>query len=194
MKNLCKLRKKTKIKLVDVIAVMFFFFIILISLLGHSFLKQELTKEVIAFGIFGIFVLIFLFEFIPQFIGPHIPIIFGVSSGLNVHLVVVTAIIASIFGSLLGFHLGNKYGVRLMCALFKEKHLKKVLKFWHSYGNVFVFLSALIPLPYFPLVFGSLDMKKKDFIIYGLIVRIISFIIVGYAVYFGVESIKYLYF
>lgn len=194
MKKIFSNRKffRRKIKPVDVITVLFLGLMIVLSLLGYNFFKQELTEEIITFGLFGLVIFIFLIEFIPQFIGPHIPIIFAISSGINVHLVIVFSVIATTLGSVAGFYIGERRGIFFMCVLFREKTLMKVFRFWSSYGHMFVLLSALIPLPYFPLVFGSLGMSRKDFIKFGIIPRVIGFVIIGYAFYFGIEGIKYL--
>ena len=193
MKNICKSQIKNKIRSADIISALFLGLLILLSVLAYSFLKQNLTKEFIAYGFFGLFILIFLLEFIPQFLAPQIPIILAISSGLNVHLVIITSIIATTLGSFAGFKFGEKKGITLMCVLFREKTLKKIFKFWNSYGYVFVFFSALTPLPYFPLIFGSLNLKINEFIKFGMIPRAIGFALLAYSFYYGIEGIKYLY-
>jgi uncharacterized membrane protein YdjX (TVP38/TMEM64 family) len=193
MNNLNVSNRLKKIKPIDIITFLFIIFLISISMFSYNSLRQNLTNEFITFGFFGLFLFIVLVELIPQFIGPHIPIILAISTGLNIHLVIIISLLAVIIGSFLGFYLGKKKGLNLMCFLFREKLLVKILNFWDSYGHFFVLFSALTPLPYFPLIFGSLNMSKKDFIIFGMIPRIIGVIILGYAFYFGFGWIIYLY-
>jgi len=170
----------------DLLIITIIIILSLSAMLGYGFFKQELTREIITYGLIGTLIITFLLDFIPQFLSPHLVILIAISSRLNVNLVVIASIIGTIIGSIVGYEIGSKQGFELICYYFKKKTILKTLNFWEKYGKIFVFISALAPLPYFPLVFGALKMPKKDFFHYGLIPRIIGFIAIGYGYYFGI--------
>ena len=177
--------KKRSIHVIDFIIVILIITLSVLLIIGYNFFKGEVTREIMAYGLLGLFVLVFLLDFIPQIISSHFAIIAGASSGLDINLVVLFSVIGTILGSMLGFKVGRKQGLCFIYYHFKEKTVKRVFGFWKKYGHMFVMLSALTPLPYFPVIFGSLEMSKEDFIKYGLIPRIVSFVLIGYGVYFG---------
>lgn len=178
-----KLRRN--IEIIDTLLALVIVALGIISLLSYHFFEGAVTIQIQSYGIIGLFIASAFLEFVPQFLNPFLVILVGIASGLNADISIIVVILGSIFGSVLGFELGKIYGNRLISPLLSEKNLNKLLGFWQKHGKIVVLISALTPLPYVPLVFGSLEMKRKDFWIYGIVPRILSFAIVGYGYYFG---------
>lgn len=133
------------------------------------------------YGLWALFIFTFLFETIPQFISPDYILFFAIGLGINIYQAVAVTIIASTLCSWLAFLIGYHYGFGVVAPLFNEKQLDKILRFWNKHGKWFVILSATIPLPvpYIPVIFGAFRMRKKDFILWGIIPRAIGFIATG---------------
>jgi len=87
-------------------------------------------------------------------------------------------VVGSTLGSLLGFYIGKRKGYLLARELYGKEKVDKMKSILDSYGKWFVALSAISPLPYIPLIFGSLNMEGRKFIYYGLIPRILGIIAV----------------
>ena len=178
-----KLRKK--IEIIGIVVSMIIIAISIASLLFYGFYKEKLTEEIFASGKILMFLSIFFLEFIPQILSSHFPLVVSIFSGINAFEAVIIAIFASLTGTLFAFELGKKFGWKFVCSLFEPKKLIKITNFWNKYGKWFVFVSSLTPLPYIPLVFGALQMSRKQMWLFGIIPRTIGFAAVGYFVYLG---------
>jgi len=176
-----KLRRK--IEIIGISVSIIVVAISIISLLFYGFYKEKLTEGILTFGKIFLFLSIAFLEFIPQVLSSHFPLVVSILSGINAFEAVIIAVFASLISTLLAFELGKKYGWKFVCSLFESKKLIKITNFWNKYGKWFVFVSALTPLPYFPLVFGALQMSRKKMWVFGIIPRIISFAVFGYLVY-----------
>jgi membrane protein DedA with SNARE-associated domain len=183
----CKISKKIRIIDISVIILVILFSLFLI--IGYRIFQEELTTQIAAYGLVALFIISALLEFIPQIIHPYFPMLAAVSSGINIHLALLATILGSLTGAISGFSVGKKQGTVFICSLIKEKTINKVFKFWEKYGYFFVLIAALSPLPYYPIIFGSLDMPNKDFLKFGLIPRIIGFLILGYGSYYGLINL-----
>jgi len=87
--------------------------------------------------------------------------------------------LGSAFGAVVGFSLGKKYGLKLSIGWLGEKKVKKIEHGINTYGKWIVGVAAFSPLPYISIVFGALDMSWRNFILYGMIPRAISFILLA---------------
>jgi uncharacterized membrane protein YdjX (TVP38/TMEM64 family) len=173
---------KREVEIIDTILAIILVALSIISLLSYNFYKEQINEQVLLYGRFGLVFFTAFLEFVPNFLNPYLPLVVSIPIfGLYSSLILV--ILGSCLGSILGFELGRIYGFRILCPLFKEKSLRKILVFWKKYGKWFVTLGALTPLPYFPIVFGALGMSRREFWIYGVLVRVISFILVAYGFY-----------
>ncbi len=171
---------RRKIKIIGLIISMIILAISIFSLLFHGFYKERLTEEIITYGRIGLFSSIFFLEFIPQILSSHLPLIVSITSGIGILDSVIISIFASLLSSVLAFEIGRKYGWKFICSLAEPKKVIKIVNFWTKYGKWYVTLSAISPLPYFPLIYGSLGMTRKNLWLFGIIPRIITFIVVGY--------------
>ena len=175
-----KLRRK--IEIFGIVVSIIIVSISIVSLLFYGFYKEKLIEGILTFGKILMFLSIFFLEFIPQILSSHFPLVVSIVSGINAFEAVIIAIFASLTSTLLAFELGKKFGWKFVCSLFEPKKLIKLTNFWNKYGKWFILVSAFTPLPYFPLVFGALQMSRKKMWLFGIIPRIISFILLGYLI------------
>lgn len=178
-----KIRKN--IKIIGFIVSLIIILISIISLLFYGFYREKLTEEIFIYGEMALFFGVVFLEFIPQILSSHLPLAVSILSGMGILKSVIIAISASLLSSVLAFEIGKKFGWKFTCSLAKPKKLIKIVNFWNKYGKSYVLLSAISPLPYFPLVYGSLGMTRKNMWFFGIIPRIISFVFVGYLVSLG---------
>ena len=173
---------KRKIEILGIVVSIIIVAISIFSLLFYGFYKEKLTEGILTSGKILMFLSIFFLEFIPQMLSSHFPLFVSILSGINVFEAIIVALFASLISTILAFELGKKFGWKFICSLFEPKKLIKITNFWNKYGGWFVFISAFTPLPYFPLVFGALQMSRKKMWLFGIIPRIISFILLGYLI------------
>jgi len=187
----CPVKKtyQKRIRLLDFFVLSFILILGVIWMVKYRFFEAELTDAAISLGALGIFFIIFILEVIPQLMSPFIIMIALISSGFNIHVTMFSILLGSIIGSIWGFNLGKKYGLNLVCAMLEQKSLNKLFLFLNRYGYLFILVSALTPLPYFPIFFGALNISKKEFIRYGVIPRSLGLLSLGYAIYFGLLTI-----
>lgn len=145
-----------------------------------DFVNNLLQNQIASFGYFGIFILVFLLELIPQpFISAILPVTGGILINLNFYYVLAAGISAAISSNYLAYFLGIKYGDKLAVKLLKEKNYAYAQRWFNKHGNKSVAILAITPLPYFPIMGGVFKMSLKEFTIYGILPRIAHFIIFG---------------
>jgi len=183
--SISNIKRRKKVQILDVLISLILIVLCVISLLNYNFFKTRFIVELMVYGGLGLFLTSFFLEFFPQVLNPFILVFVGISLSMNVHFVILLAILGSVAGSIFGFEVGKKHGWRFIYPLFTEITLTKTLKFWNKHGRWFVLVSAITPLPYFPLVFGALNMPRKDFFLFGILTRVLGLLVAGYAYYFG---------
>lgn len=180
-------RVRKEVEIVDTLLALVLVVIFIIALLNYKFFQTTAQKEILLYGWIGLIVISFVLDLLPQLFDPGYAVFIALAVGMNLFSATLFIIIGSILGSALGYEIGKKYGLRFIYPLFDRKSLEKTIKFWSKYGKYIVFLGALAPLPYFPLVYGALGMKRKEFWIWGIIPRVLSFVLFGLSIYFGIE-------
>lgn len=156
------------------------------TIFNYEDMMNLASVDIQYYGLWALFLLVFLFEFLPQIISPDYTLLLSIGLGINIYSAVIVTIIASTVGSWLAFMVGYHCGFGVIAPFFTEDKLNKILKFWRKHGKWFVLAAGTIPLPvpYIPIVFGALRMRKKDFILWGLIPRAIGFIATGIVGYY----------
>lgn len=144
-------------------------------------LNEELGENIEKYGYLAVFVLTFLIEISPQpFVSSIFPLLTGVLLGLNPYylflMVILSVLASSIFAYYLGISLGRKVTVRLV----GKENYNNAHKRFKKHGKWGMAVLALTPIPYFPILGGLFKMKVSDFIIYGIIPRLINFFILGW--------------
>ncbi len=183
---------KKEIHVIEIILIGIIFVLGLIVIFNYQAVKQIVIDNLLSYGFLAIFILVFLFEFLPQVLSPDYVVLASISVGLNIYLIVLYAIMGSIIGSLLGYYIGYRHGFKLVSAMIKKESLDRVLRGWDKHGKWFVLVSATAPLPvpYFPLVFGALRMSLKDFLLWGVLPRALGLIVTGWIGYYGFIQIE----
>lgn len=173
------------IQIFNFFIVLLFLAAILFAVIKKDQLSLIASSSIQTYGLIALFAVNFLLEFIPQFLTPFLMYFPALLAGLNIHLSVVIAVVASFFGSLAGYILGEKYGFPVLSFFFKQESVDKAVVFMNEYGKISILIAAVTPLPYIPMIIGSLEVSRKNFMFYGLIPRAIGLAVFGYLVYFG---------
>jgi membrane protein DedA with SNARE-associated domain len=178
-------RIKLGMRAFDFIMLAGFVFLIIFSIINKDYLQGLVFKQVYDYGLVALFILNFFFELVPQAISPYFTIIPSLAFGLEIIPVISVIIAGSLLGAWVGYEIGKKWGEDLLRVLFKPSQVKKATRFIDKYGNAAVFLAAISPLPYIPIIFGALEMKRKDFVIWGLGGRFLGLLVGGYLSFLG---------
>lgn len=178
-----KIRRRIEISGIIISAFILIFGVF--SLMFYGFYKEAITKEIFIYGKTALFFGVAFLEFIPQILSSYFPLIIAVTSGIYPLDATIISVISSLLSSVLAFEIGKKFGWKFACSLAKPKKLIKIARSWDKYGKWYVFFSAISPLPYFPIIYGSLGMSRKNMWFFGIIPRIISYIFIGYLLYLG---------
>jgi membrane protein YqaA with SNARE-associated domain len=170
-----------KREILKIFGVMLSTLIVLLMILSYLYretLQLYFTENIQAYGLIIMFVVSGLLETIPQLVAPHFLLLNSALLGFPdfTSFVVVTS--GAVVGAIIGLDVGRHFGYNLACEIYTKEKVDKIKDLLNSHGRWFVTLAALSPLPYLPVIFGSLGMKRRQFYIHGLIPRIISFIVV----------------
>ncbi len=169
--------QKVTNKIIEISILIIFIAIFVLSIMYQENIKSLISKEILIYGIITIFLLSFLLDFIPQYITPHLLIIQSKILELPSMLTFSLIILGAILGSVVGFEIGKKYGRKIIKKIYSKKGYNLLQKRVKKYGKWVIALAAVSPIPYIPIIFGSLGVKKKTFSIYGLIPRIIGLVL-----------------
>lgn len=161
------------------------FSLVLTALLVLSFVyygqfRAEISRIVGVYGFPGLFLIGFLLELIPQFFSPHLALVVTIYFGLNLPLALLFIIIGSLLGSTLGFWIGKKKGLEVTYSFVAKGDITRFQELVDKYGKIVLLIAAISPLPYLPVVAGSLNINWKHFIFFGALPRAIGFIMAGY--------------
>lgn len=147
------------------------------GIIYRTFLWGQIEGGIAKYGYIGLFVLVFLLDFLPQYISTYAPVTSALLFGMDPFAVCIVSIFASGFGSLLAFEIGLNASRRFINDITEKKEHKKLEQDVNKWGKWIMLLGALTPLPYVPMIFGALKITRRNFYIYGVAPRIASFII-----------------
>lgn len=164
--------------LVTIVSLVLIFY----TLINYETLEQEFSSQVQNYGIPSLFTLSLLLDLIPQLISPIVILATAIVAGVNIHYAIIITILGSATGSLIGFTLGKKYMYTAVNILTSEKAARRLTNLTNKYGKIVVPIAAISPLPYLPVLLGAMNFSQKNFLIYGLLPRAISFIVFGYLI------------
>jgi membrane protein YqaA with SNARE-associated domain len=177
-----KKKIQTVIKAGVILVTIVSLILILYTLMSYETLEEKFSTQVQDYGIISLFTLSLLLDLLPQLISPIIILAAAIVAGVNIHYAIITTILGSTSGSLIGFILGKKYMYTAVDTLTSKKATKRLTKLTNKYGKIVVPIAAISPLPYLPVLLGAMNFSKRNFLIYGLIPRTISFIVFGYLI------------
>ena len=161
----------------------FFIFLFMLSLVFRYQITGILNDNFENYGLLGLFFGSLILELVPQWIAPQLFVFSSAIWGLPFLPSLFSLYFGSVVGSMLGFEIGKKYKDAHLNDYLKEKTKERVKKFVDKWGNFGLVLTAISPLPYFPIVFGALYIKRRNFIMYGVIPRFFFFFYVALIAY-----------
>lgn len=175
-----------------VVGVISFIVVIAFSLLAcyaiynKNQLEVSTLLQVQRYGYVALFIFNFFLECIPQLITPVFTYIPAIILEMNIYFSIFIIVLGSICGSISGFFIGRKYGYETIEDIIGTEKSVKLRSFMDKYGRFAVSVAAITPLPYAPMIIGSLKLSKKNFLIFGLIPRSLMLIVFGYLFYLGI--------
>jgi membrane protein YqaA with SNARE-associated domain len=138
---------------------------------------DKIDTSIAAYGFIGLFVLVFLFDFLPQYLSTYVPVTSALLFGMNPFIVCIVSIVASTVGSILAFEIGSKASKGFINDIIDAKAHKKVESEANTWGKWVVLIAAFTPLPYVPMLFGALKLTRRNFYIYGVAAKTVDFIV-----------------
>lgn len=170
---------KKVVRVIGFMLAVIILFILIYSIINQNFFKTVVQGSIVKYGLVAIFVSGFLLDLVPQNFSAHISILIGALIGMNMFWVTLVIVLGAGIASIFGFWLGIFFEEEFFGDIFGKNMYKRIEKWMDDYGKWYVAVSAVSPLPYIPIIFGGLRMKWKDFLIYGLVPRLLGFIITG---------------
>lgn len=157
------------------------------GVLNYNQIQDFANKEILKYRGIGIFIIGFLTEFIPQYVPPHIGIVSAPLINFNLWYAFLLVALGSTLGSIAGFELGylSRKKSDLKKSVFGETKIKKIENGLEKHARWFLFIAAISPIPYIPIIFGNLHIRRKTFFIYGIIPRVIGLFILTFSIYLG---------
>lgn len=152
---------------------------IVVGIFFRGFIEEEISIEIGRFGLIVVLFLFFLIDFLPQIISPYVMMASGSLLGLNGGYIIFFVVAGSLLGSILGFWLGHKIREHVVESMFEESSYARVRNGMNKYGRWYVLFSAVTPLPYVPVIFGSLNLSYRNFLLFGMIPRACWIAVIG---------------
>ncbi len=163
--------------------------IALIISFNYDYFNEAIQVNVGNYGLIGVLVFSAVLDVLFQPIGPEIPGIMGLLFGLNLFLVFIFTILGSMLGSITNYFIGRKYLSFNIKSFYSVKKYLKYQVFFHRYGKLAVFISAIGPVPWAPFCWmaGAFHMRFRQYVLYGLVPRIfrIGMVLFGAEYLFG---------
>lgn len=174
--GLNKIRHPPKSLIFELTVIILIVILFILSFVFKSQMKEFVTKELVIYGFITMGVLSFLFELLPQYITPHLLLIQASILELPMLKSLVVVIVCSLLGSALGFEIGKHYGKKIIRKIYEKKFfsIERGIK---KHERWILAVAAVSPIPYIPLIFGSIGVTRMNFIIYGLIIRAIGLVV-----------------
>ncbi|GIU68549.1 MAG: hypothetical protein KatS3mg001_399 [Candidatus Pacearchaeota archaeon] len=177
------MKTKKSIKIISIATTALFIVVFLLSFLFKSNIKAYFNKNLEKHGAVFIFLYGLLVELIPNYLSPHVSIIASKLIGINFLISTLFLISGSTLGSLIGFFIGKEYGIKLSSKIYSKNKIKKIRKAINKKGKMIILLAAISPIPYLPIVFGSLHLSLKNFFVFGILPRILGILAFSLIVY-----------
>jgi len=172
-----KITKYEKYLICAMIIILFVVFAINYNTINDS-LGGFLEDIIATWGYGGIFVIVFIFETIPQpFISALFAFYAGLFLGLDFSFLLTLTIISAVVANYTAYIIGFIYGEGLIKIFISRKNYNRSTKWFHRYGKGSIALLALTPLPYFPVIGGIFKMSFREFTLYAIIPRLFHFLI-----------------
>jgi len=174
---------KKSVKFISVFISLIVIALMVYGLMNAGTISSEVSSQIQDYGAPALFIISILFDLIPQLISPVAAMVVAIVMGVNLYYAIIATILGSTIGSIIGFTLGKKYMFDAVNAMASKKSIDRLTDLTNRYGKVAVPLAAISPVPYLPVLLGALNFSNKNFIIFGLIPRALSIILLSFIVY-----------
>jgi len=178
--------KRGVVKIIYVGIGLFFVMAFILSLIFREQLTVLIDGSLRTYGLVILFLASGILEGFPQYVAPQLLAFNAALLNFGFIETILALYLGSAVGSIIGFEIGFRFKESVSKAFLQEKNAKKLRKWFKKWGGWVVFVTAISPLPYIPMFFGILHVKRKHFLLLGVLPRIIFFIymaLIAYAVF-----------
>ena len=178
--------RKTWIKIVSIGCLVIFSILFVFSLIYRDSLSNLISGNIKIYGLLALFLSSAILDGFPQYIAPQLLAFNAVLLGFGFFEAVLALYIGSVVGSIIAFEIGSGIKKKVAYAFFKKKTIEKLETWMNKRGVWVIFISAITPLPYLPILFGIIHVKRKNFLLFGVLPRILYFAgmaLIAYAVF-----------
>jgi len=170
--------KKTNILIISALLSLLFVGVFFVFLISLRKIESQIFALISVYGYFAILVTAFIVDVLVQPIGPEIPLIAARTMGLGMVVATLATIIGSISASFFSYKVGKTFYPKLS----KNKKYIRYSNLYKKHGKYALLIAALGPVPYVPFCWfsGTFALPIKDFVLFGIIPRIIRIIFVSY--------------
>jgi len=173
-------------KILRIITVFFaaiFVILFVLSIVYQKDIENKIGSRIESYGAIILFLMAFMIELIPNYLSPHLGVINAYVLDISLKTAIVFLTLGSITGSIIGFELGKKYGTKLTKNFLGEKKIKEIENILNKKGRWGVLFAAISPVPYLPIILGSIKLSRKNFISFGIIPRAIGITLIAFIIY-----------
>ncbi len=176
---------KKLVRFIGYLVLLLTIFLLIYSLLNKSVISIGASRVVLLYGLPAIFLASLFLDLFPQYFSAHSLIVIADLYNMTLFIVVLVILAGTFLASVIGFWLGKRFEEDIFEDLFGKKIYEKIDKGIDKHGKWYASVSAVSPLPYIPILFGAFNMKWKNFLLYGILPRLIGFVVTGVFVYYG---------
>ena len=178
--------KKIWVKIISLGCLIIFSAFFIISLIFREFLSNLISGNLKAYGLLALFLASAILDGFPQYISPQLLAFNAALLGFGFFETILVLYLGSAIGSIITFEIGYGVKKKVAYAFVKKKTIERFEKWINRKGVWVIFVTAISPLPYIPILFGILHVQRKNFLLFGVLPRIIYFILmalIAYAVF-----------
>jgi len=173
-------------KILRIITVLFAVTLVILFVLSIVYQKDienKIGSNLESYGAIILFLAAFIIELIPNYLSPHLGVINAYVLDISLKTTIFFLALGSIIGSIIGFELGKKYGTKLTKNFLEERKIKEIENILNKKGRWGVLLAAISPIPYLPIILGSIKFSRKNFISFGVIPRSVGITLIALIIY-----------
>jgi len=174
------------IKAISLACFIIFSVFFIFSFFYKEALSALITGNVKAYGLVGLALASAILDGFPQYVAPQLLAFNAALLGFGFFETVIALYIGSAIGSIIAFEFGSVIKEKVAHAFVKPETIERFEKWINKRGCWVIFVAAISPLPYIPILFGVLHVKRKIFLLMGVLPRILFFIamaLIAYAVF-----------
>lgn len=153
--------------------------LVIVGIVKYSYFESIAEEWILYYGLAGVFLISFLVDFFPLYVSPHFAVASAMLFELDLFWISFLAVAGSFFGSAISFELGSYVRREIINEITGKKNKDYIKHALNTWGSWFVALATITPLPYFPIVLGSLHMSRERFYLFGILPRTLGIIAFG---------------